>query len=162
MGDASICLLREKPLSVPSTLGGALGSALKCSIYSLSLPGRAGVPIPWHLRPAVLAHVVQKHTHCPGTLTALFTASHWCLYQTLFLVPTTWCLSSLRSHPPFPLPTQVPEALAAPILVPAAALLPFNSCQQGRVPGWWCLIPWEPPRAMRTLPGDGSGPWGVC
>lgn len=24
---------------------------------------------------------VQKHTHCPDTLTALFTASHWCLYQ---------------------------------------------------------------------------------
>lgn len=56
----------------------------------------------------------------------------------------SWCLCLFLLSSPFPLRYLRPWVLSC--CFPAAALLSFNLCQQGRVPVWWCLIPWEPQR----------------
>lgn len=45
--------------------------------------------------------------------------------------------------------------------LPPAALLSFYVCQQGGMPVWWCLIPWESPEAVSGAV-DGYVPLGMC
>lgn len=132
--------LREKPPLVPSSRG---KSALRFYIYSLLLlPGRAGISLPQHLRPTVQAHMVCRSTPTALTHSQLSSQPHTgaCTRASSWY-PLSWCLCLLLSSP-FPLRYLRPWVLSS--CFPTAALLSFNLCQQGRVPVWWYLIPWEP------------------
>lgn len=133
--------LREKPPLVPSSQG---GSALRFYIYSLLLlPGRAGVSFPRHLRSTVLAHTVCTSTLTDPTHSQLSSQPHTgaCTRDSSWY-PSSRCLCLFLLSSPFPLRYLRPWVLMC--CLPTAALLSFNLCQQGRVPVWWCLIPWEP------------------
>lgn len=114
----SVYLLREKPPLVPSSQG---ASALKFYIYSLLLlPGRAGVPLPWNLRSTVLAHTVCRstHKHTAPAHSQLSSQPHTgACTRARSWYPSSWCLCLFMLASSFPLPSQVPEALGALMLV---------------------------------------------
>lgn len=110
----SVHLLREKPPLVLSSWGG-LCSEILYLFSSFATWKSWGPPSLAPQTHSTSTHSVQKHTHCPSTLAALFTASHWCLYQSSFLVPLV--LVPVPLYARIFLPTQVPEALGALMLV---------------------------------------------
>lgn len=158
--------LREKPPLIPSSWG---KSALRFYIYSLLLlPGRAGISLPWYLRPSVRAHTVCRSTPTALTHSQLSSQPHTgACTRTSSWYLLSWCLCLFLLSSPFPLRYLRPWVLSC--CFPTAALLSFNLCQQGRVPVWWCLIPWEPQRLrvgheglsqqMAVCRGDELGCW---
>lgn len=90
--------------------------------------------------PTALTHLQLSSQPHTGACTR---ASSW--------YPSSWCLCLFLLSSPFPLRYLRPWVLSC--CFPAAALLSFNLCQQGRVPVWWCLISLGAPGAVSGARG---------
>lgn len=159
-------LLREKPLSTLFPRGNSgLCSEILYLFSSFAACKSWGPPFVAPQAPSTSTHCAEAHPLPRRARGSLHSLTLVPVPDSVLGTPRPGASASLRSHLPFPLPAQVPEAPAALLLVPAAALLSFNVCQRGRVPARWCLIPWEPPGAGSGAPGLSQrmalAPWGV-
>lgn len=138
-------LLREKPLSTLFPRGNSgLCSEILYLFSSFAACKSWGPPFLAPQAPSTSTHCAEAHPLPRRARGSLHSLTLVPVPDSVLGTPRPGASASLRSHLPFPLPAQVPEAPAALLLVPAAALLSFNVCQRGRVPARWCLIPWEP------------------